>query len=278
MTDKLNPQVDLHRLRETQLAFDSVAREYDGPSGNNTLVQRMRGRLMLTIKQNIPRGQYLLDLGCGTGLDAEHLAQAGYKITAVDWSPKMVQRTRARIEEAGLPDKVETRNLGFHQLEDFKSELFDGVYSDLGALNCATSLDEVAESLFRILKPNGKIIASVIGQFCPWEWMLFVSKGQWKRAHLRFSSDMVSVPLNGQTVWTRYFMPREFDNIFVRAGFRLISQRALSLFVPPPYMVGFAEHHSKMIHFLQQLDDLTGNWPILRNWGDHFLVVLAKNG
>ena len=32
-------------LLETQAAFDSVAADYDGPRGNNTLIQRMRATM-----------------------------------------------------------------------------------------------------------------------------------------------------------------------------------------------------------------------------------------
>ncbi len=265
-------------LRDTQLAFDSVAAEYDGDLGNNALVQRMRKRMMDAVQRNASPGNHLLDLGCGTGLDAEYLAQAGYRITAMDWSPQMVRRTQKRIEEAGLRAKVEVRHLGFHQSSELQSEVFDGIYSDLGALNCAANIDDVAASLFRILKPNGKLIASVIGRVCPWEWILYTSKGQWKRANLRSARDMLPVPLNGRTVWTRYFSPREFEKVFARAGFELISLRALALFVPPPYMIGFSTRHPTMINFLQSLDDSVGSWPMFRNSGDHFLMVLKKNG
>ena len=95
---------------------------------------------------------------------------------------------------------------------------------------------------------------------------------------LRAKREMVPVPLNGRTVWTRYFSPHEFELVFARAGFRLVSLRALSLFVPPPYMIGFAERHPALIDLLQSLDDSIGSWTLFRNWGDHFLIVLQKNG
>ena len=265
-------------LLDTQLAFDSVAAEYDGALGNNALVQRIRARTMEAVRHHISPTQHLLDLGCGTGLDAASLAQAGYRITAIDWSAEMIRRTKERIRQANLQDKVEMRHLGFHQLDEFQVDLFDGVYSDLGPLNCATSIEEVADSLARIIRPQGKIIASVIGRLCPLEWIYYISKGQWKRANLRFRRGLVPVPLNRRTVWTRYFSPGEFREIFEGAGFKLVSLRALSLFVPPPYMIRFAERHSSLIEFLQSLDDSMGHLPLIRNWGDHFLIVMQKNG
>jgi ubiquinone/menaquinone biosynthesis C-methylase UbiE len=265
-------------LRDTQLAFDSVATDYDGVLGNNTLVQRIRTRTMVAVRQNVsPRGR-LLDLGCGTGLDAESLAHNGYHISAMDWSSKMVRRTQNRIAESNLQENIEVKHLGFHQLAKLQPDFFDGVYSDLGALNCAENMEELAGSLARIMKPQGKLIASVIGRVCPWEWLLYSSKGQWKRAGLRAQRGMVPVPLNSLTVWTRYFSPREFESVFARAGFKLVSLRALGLFVPPPYMIGFAERHPALIDFLQSMDDSMGNWPLFRDWGDHFLIVLQKNG
>jgi ubiquinone/menaquinone biosynthesis C-methylase UbiE len=265
-------------LLDTQLAFDSVAAEYDGALGNNALVQRIRARTMAAVLHNISPTQHLLDLGCGTGLDAVSLAHAGYRVTAIDWSAEMIRRTRERITQANLQNKVDVRHLGFHQLDEFQADVFDGVYSDLGPLNCAAKIDEVADSLARIIRPQGKIIASVIGRVCPLEWIYYFFKGQWKRANLRFCRGLVPVPLNGRTVWTRYFAPGEFGEVFEGAAFKLVSLRALSLFVPPPYMIRFAERHSSLINFLQSLDDSMGHLPLIRNWGDHFLVVMQKNG
>ena len=263
-------------LRDTQLAFDSVAMDYDGALGNNALVQRIRARTMAVVMRSVPSACNLLDLGCGTGLDTAHLASAGYFVTAVDWSSEMVRRTKERINKENLQDKAEVKHLGFHQLDEFPSEFFDGVYSNLGALNCAPGIEDVAVSLSKIMKPGAKLIFSVIGRICPWEWMYYIMKGQWHRANLRFQRGLVPVPLNGRTVWTRYYSPLEFRNPFENAGFHLVSLRALGLFIPPPYMIRFAESHPNMIEVLQNLDDRIGHWPILRSVGDHFLIVLQK--
>lgn len=263
-------------LSDTQSAFDSVAWDYDGALGNNALVQRMRSRTMDAVMKNVPPGGKLLDLGCGTGLDAAYLARAGYFVTAIDWSAGMVQRAKGRIATANLQDRAEVRHLGFHQLGEFESELFDGVYSNLGALNCATNIEEVVVSLSKILKPEGKLIFSIIGRICPWEWMYYSLKRQWRRANLRFRQGLVPVPLNGRTVWTQYYFPYEFQKIFERAAFHLVHLQALGLFVPPPYMIRFTQSHPNLIEVLQDLDDRMGLWPILQNAGDHFLIVMQK--
>src|SRR5579859_3269253 len=88
---------DDSRLQETRRAFNRAAAAYDGPAGNNVLIQRMRAQMWQTLTTTFPPGARLLDLGCGTGLDAAYLAARGYAVLATDWSQAMVERTRARI-------------------------------------------------------------------------------------------------------------------------------------------------------------------------------------
>ncbi len=87
-------------LRDTQRAFDSVAADYDGPRGNNALIQDMRGEMWRWLDATFAPGSRLIDIGCGTGLDAVRMAERGHHVTATDWSPQMVQRTGERATRA----------------------------------------------------------------------------------------------------------------------------------------------------------------------------------
>src|SRR3984957_21282930 len=104
------------KLRDTQDAFDSVAADYDGARGNNDLIQDMRGEMWRWLGAVFSPGARLIDLGCGTGLDAVHLAQLGYRVTATDWSPMMVNRTADRAVAQGMADRVRAINVGAHEL------------------------------------------------------------------------------------------------------------------------------------------------------------------
>jgi ubiquinone/menaquinone biosynthesis C-methylase UbiE len=84
------------QLRDTQEAFDSVATDYDGPRGNNVLIQETRREMWRWLDATFAPGSRLIDLGCGTGLDAIRVAQMGHHVTATDWSAKMIQRTGDR--------------------------------------------------------------------------------------------------------------------------------------------------------------------------------------
>jgi SAM-dependent methyltransferase len=51
--------------------------------------------------ENVPRPK-ALELGCGTGTNAVWLAQQGFHVTALDFSPLALQRARERARQAGV--------------------------------------------------------------------------------------------------------------------------------------------------------------------------------
>jgi SAM-dependent methyltransferase len=263
-------------LVETAEAFNGVATEYDRSNTDNPLLAAMRRRVLAAVGACVPRGARILDLGCGPGTDDETLARAGYELTAIDWSPAMVDEARRRIERADLRDRVRVLHLGIHELDVLPPFAFDAALSNFGPLNCVPELDTAARAIAARLKHGAVLIASVIGRFCPWEILVHALRGDVRRASIRFRRDVVGVPLNGGTVWTRYYAPSEFERVFLAAGFERVCLRALGLFTPPPYMEAFAARHPSLVARLQALDDFAGRWPAFRSLGDHFLIVLRR--
>src|SRR6266853_6768295 len=100
------------QLRNTRDAFDSVAADYDGPRGNNALIQDMRSEMWQWLDATFAPGSRLIDLGCGTGLDAVRMARGGHHVTATDWSQRMVDRTSERAEREQLANRVQAITVG----------------------------------------------------------------------------------------------------------------------------------------------------------------------
>jgi len=268
---------DMQRqLRETRDAFDSVAADYDGPRGNNALIQDMRSEMWRTLDATFAPESRLIDLGCGTGLDAVRMARVGHHVTATDWSQRMVERTRERAEREQLADRVQTIEVGAHELFRVDGQAqFDGAYSNLGALNCVPNLAEMAAQCARLLKPRAALVFSVIGRVCPWEIGYYALRRNWARLRVRFAATMVPVSMNKQVVWTRYYTPREFYGAFERQ-FALEHWRGLCVLAPPPYMTQMKEKHLRLYERLWRLDRRAAGWPMLRNMGDHFVIVMTK--
>jgi SAM-dependent methyltransferase len=263
-------------LFDTQRAFDGVAAGYDQSNAANPTLCQMRERAREAVTRFVPRGSHVIDLGCGPGGDAEFLARVGYRVTAIDWSRAMVDEARRRLAGVGMADRVDVLHAGIHEIGQLAPVQFDAAYSNFGPLNCVDDLAAAAQLIARRLRPGGVMVASVIGRVCPWEIALYLVRGRWWRAAIRFRRDAVPVPLEGRTVWTRYYTPGAFTRIFADAGFAPVSVRALGLFVPPPYLDAFAGRHQRLVRALQCVEDRVGEWPGVRAWGDHFLIVLRR--
>lgn len=263
-------------LTDTRDAFDSVAHDYDGPRGNNALIQHMRQEMWEWLDATFPACARLLDLGCGTGLDAVRMAGRGHQVTATDWSGAMLERTRERARQAQLSSYVTTALIGAHELQRIPwSGRFDGIYSNLGALNCVPDLRQTSAECARLLRPGGSLVLTVIGRICPWELACLAVRRRWSRLAVRFAAAMVPVGLNRRVVWTRYYTPMELYRCF-EGDFTLQHHRALCLFAPPPYLPGVRERHPRLYAWLWRLDRRAAGWPVLRNMGDHFLMVLRR--
>jgi len=266
-------------LRETQHAFDGVATTYDRSNAGNALLCAMRDRTRAALERAVPAGGHLLDLGCGPGTDVVYFAAKGYRVTAIDWSTAMVDEARRTVERAGLHDRVRIFHLGIDQLDRLTSAVvdrFDAAYSSFGPFNCVADLPRSARAIADRVRPGGFLVASVIGRACPWEFALYLLRGEVGRAAIRFARRPVAVPLDGRTVWAQYYTPSAVLRLFSAVGFDRVSSRALGLFTPPPYLNGFASRHPNLVAGLQRIEDAAGAWPGVRAMGDHFLIVMRR--
>jgi ubiquinone/menaquinone biosynthesis C-methylase UbiE len=276
LTESMATASTATQLHQTREAFDSVAADYDGPRGNNALIQDMREETWRWLDATFAPGSRLIDLGCGTGLDAVRMARHGHRITATDWSPQMVVRTRERALREGLAERVQTLAVGAHELERLGEDgAFDGAYSNLGPLNCVPDLAQAARECARLLKPRGALVFTVIGRVCPWEMAYYFAKGKPARATVRFARRVVPVGMNQRTIWTRYYTPRELYRAF-KKEFTLERVRGLCLFAPPPYLAKIRERHARWYRALWHMDRVSAGLPLVRSMGDHFLIVMRK--
>lgn len=81
------------------------------------------------IRKQTPKAKRILELGCGTGVHAEHLARMGYTVHGVDMSEAMLARAEAR--KAALPPDVAARlSFGIGDVRTVRTgETYDAVIS-----------------------------------------------------------------------------------------------------------------------------------------------------
>ncbi len=79
-------------------------------------------------------GQHVLEIGCGWGGLAERLAAAGCRVSAVTLSPAQHRHAQARLQRAGLADRVEL------QLKDYRS--IEGQYDRIVSIEMLEAVGE----------------------------------------------------------------------------------------------------------------------------------------
>jgi SAM-dependent methyltransferase len=98
-------------------------------------------------------GRDVLEIGCGTGVHARLLAEAGARLTAVDLTPTAVELTRRRLELHGL--QADVREADAEHLP-FDDASFDFVWS-WGVIHHSAHTGRVVGEIARVLRPGGRL-------------------------------------------------------------------------------------------------------------------------
>ena len=108
--------------------------------------------------KTFPPNSYLLEIGCGSGRDANFLHNNDYDIIAIDGSKEMIAEAKRCHPE--LTDKLKIAIIP-DQLY-FELSSFDGVYSIATLMHLdKDEIDQTLEKIAMILKTNGKFLFSV---------------------------------------------------------------------------------------------------------------------
>src|SRR5829696_7502096 len=70
--------------------------------GTPPWVGQARSELVELVKSGVLQPSRAIDLGCGEGDNAIFLAQHGFQVTAVDFSPAAISKARAKARDAGV--------------------------------------------------------------------------------------------------------------------------------------------------------------------------------
>lgn len=272
-------QSDYHH-RATGAGFSTAAVTYDAEEEGNPILLWMRERAARVMRRGFADGSLLLELGCGTGIEAERLAARGCRLVLTDVAPGMLDRATAKISA------INGALRGAHLLpasridelvECYGRGSFDGAYSSFGPLNCEPDPRPVAEGLAALVRPGGRVILSVINRLCPQEIFWYALHLDFRNAFRRLGGPVVAraVPGIEPSVATWYYTPGDYRRVFSR-DFRMLSCRALPLIIPPPYLGHLVRRMPRVLRLAGSIDDMLSPLPVFRSLGDHFLVELER--
>jgi hypothetical protein len=162
--------------------------------------------------------------------------------------------------------------LAFHPLG---SGIFDGAFSNFGALNCLPTRQPIAEALAGWVRPGGQVVVVVMGPLCPWELGWYLLHGQPRPAFRRLRPGVEAHIGTGATVRVWYPSPRRLRAEFA-PDFRHLETAGIGAFLPPSYLDHLVERWPRAFEALAHLDRRfarTFPWTWLN---DHYLAVFER--
>lgn len=150
-------------------------------------------------------GKKILDLGCGGGFLAEEFAKAGFEVTGMDPSPKLLDGARAHALQGHLNiNYIE----GYGEKLPFENSSFDYV-ACCDVLEHVADLDGVIKQISRVLKPGGAFFYDTINRSFMSYFLIIKVAQEWK-----FTA--WEAPRTHD--WKMFVKPAELSEIMARHG------------------------------------------------------------
>lgn len=256
-------------------AFDHLATDYDSIFTFSTIGKLQRDVIWKRLLSVYCAGEHILELNCGTGMDALFMVNAGLRVTACDASPRMIEVARQRVAAAHSAANAEFLTLPTEDLERLpESDLFDGLFSNFAGLNCVLDLRTFATQAARCLKPKAPLLLCFLTPFCLWETAYYLLCGNPRKA-LRRRSKRSLARVGDFTFSVYYRTLSELRHAFA-PEFRLIATEGVGITVPPSYLEKWSAAHPRLLRGMDAIDDIVRSWPGFRVIGDHMLLHLEK--
>lgn len=257
--------------------FDSVAEAYDQLFTKTFVGRAQRNLVWREMDQLFQPGQRILEINCGTGADAIHLARQGVQVCACDASSAMIEVARARAARMGFAERVDFRVLRAEEISTLSGERpFDGLLSNFSGLNCVRDLAPVACAMAHLLKPGANVLLSIFGRYCAWEILWNLARGNVKKAFRRLRTASHSNFIGGQKLYVRYWSVREIRFCF-SPYFRLKRRAGLGITVPPSYLEFLAGRFPAIFRRAAKIDLAISGVAAFRSLADHVLFTFERS-
>jgi ubiquinone/menaquinone biosynthesis C-methylase UbiE len=137
--------------KELAATYDRIARDYAEDHKRDTWSLAMVERFV----QLLSKRARVLDVGCGPGWEAQRFARAGFRVTGIDISPKLIALAKRRVLRGRFI-------VGDMRSLPFAAGTFHGICAKASLLHLQRrEVPSVLASFRRVLKRGGLLLVAV---------------------------------------------------------------------------------------------------------------------
>lgn len=258
-------------VNEVNEAFSRQSENFDDYEERNKILKWMRSITQRHLFRHLKKGDVILELNAGTGIDAVYLGNMGFRIHCIDIAEGMIKKLGDKIDRLRLNKLVSYQVLSFTDLDRLENRSFDYIFSNFGGVNCADDLSLIFSQFREILKPGGKVTMVIIPPFCPWETALIL-KGQIKTAFRRMKKRGIWANVEGIRFPVFYYSVSETIKALGR-DYQIIELQGLASISPPPYMENFPKRYPRIYKRLTYWDEKLSHFFPFNRYADHFILT-----
>ncbi len=226
----------------------------------------------------------MLDIGCGTGADAVHLAARGVEVVGIDPSEAMIDLASLRAADLGLARRTRFIRASAEDLaspdtvRDLELETLDGVLCNFGVLNCLEpgSLRPLAAALAPVCRPGAVWASVTMGRFCAWEGMWYGFHGKFGRAFRRMAKYGVEADLGAGPLRVYYHGSRSIADA-AQSWFHRTERAGIGALIPPTFAGGWLGRRPNTLENLARLERRIAAFPPVVGAADHVLLKLVRS-
>jgi SAM-dependent methyltransferase len=262
---------------DLEVAFDSVAKDYDKHIFGNPMNRWLRDVSVSVMSSVFKPGDTILEIGCGTGTETLSLASKGIRVVATDISSGMLEVLRRKADAHGLSNFIVTAKCRASEVPDKLNSMgitsLDGAYSTYGAINTEPRLRKLLVGLHNLLKPRSPLILGVWNKFCLYEIVGYMLKAKPSMALARFSNP-VPIGKSRFCVSSYSYSVGEIRKL-VRPYFELERVLGVEILLPPSNLVKYLPPRP-LLGISKRIDRALGKIPPFNRMGDHFLAIFRS--
>jgi ubiquinone/menaquinone biosynthesis C-methylase UbiE len=213
------------------------------------------------------KGKDVLEIGCGTGVHARLIAEAGARLSAVDLTPTAVELTRRRLAMHGL--EADVREADAENLP-YPDASFNFVWS-WGVIHHSARTDRIVAEIARVLRPGGEVRLMVYHRSSITYWVQYqLIRGVLGGRLLRERPAEIANRYSDGVIarhYTRSEIHELFAPYFDRIGTRVTGQLGEAVPLPAPLRRG-----------VEDRVPLALRRGALRRWGWFLVVTATRRG